>query len=530
MAPVNSSLPVPAHTPASGQSMEKMLEEMKAENRRLKMEVTLLQEALRLERIKKYGAKGDQLSDDQLSLLELEPGVRQAEVDQEAALPEAEKTPSRRKAPRKNHPGRNPLPAHLPRVECTCEVKGDARLCECCGKEKAVIGYEITEILDVKPAEYFVRVIRREKLACKDHPESGVATAPAESCGPKIVEKGKLSDAVLCDVVIKKFADAMPVYRQQASLLRDHGIDIARQTLCDGVMAVGDLLIPVSRAMASDLLAGGYIQADETPVGVQSAETQGRNHQAYQWQYSRPHGPVVFDFQMGRSREGPAKFLKNFDGLLQTDGYSAYEKTGDRSMRHAGCWAHARRGFVDALKLNADDALARSVLAHINELYDIEREARECGLNDAARLALRQSRSQRVMDMLRVKILDVRSKSMPGSKVAKACDYTLGQWKKLQVYLSDGRCEIDNNWAENAMRPIALGRKNWLHIGSEQAGPRIAAIFSIMETCKRNAINLRDYLGAVLPRLGSWDNRRVGELTPIAWAATRCHAGSSREE
>ena len=507
----------PPHAPVTGASMDELV----AENRRLKMELALLQEVLRLERIKKYGAKGDQLSDDQLNLLELEPGVQQAEVDKEAALPEVEKNPSRPKVSRKDHPGRNPLPAHLPRVESTIKVEGDARLCDCCGKEKEVIGYEVTEILDVKPAEYFVRVIRREKLACKAHPEASVTTMPASSCGPKIIEKGKLSDALLCDVVIKKFADAMPVYRQQASLLRDHGIDIARQTLCDGVMAIGDLLIPVSRAMQQDLLAGGYIQADETTVGVQSGRTKGRNHQAYQWQYSRPRGPVVYDFQMGRSREGPGKFLRNFDGLLQTDGYKAYDKTGGKAMMHAGCWAHARRGFVDALKLDPADALAQSVLAHIDKLYSIEREARDVGLDDIGRLALRKSKSQPVMDTLRDEILEVRAKSMPGSKIAQACDYTLGQWKKLQVYLGDGRCEIDNNWAENAMRPIALGRKNWLHIGSEHAGPRIAAIFSIIETCKRNAINLRDYLEDVLPRLGSWDNRRVGELTPIAWAATR---------
>jgi hypothetical protein len=266
------------------------------------------------------------------------------------------------------------------------------------------------------------------------------------------------------------------------------------------------------------LLRGNYLQVDETTVPVQTGEKTGRNHQAYLWEYSEPGGPVVFDFQMGRGRAGPAAFLKGFRGTVQCDGYAAYDDLGE-DIRFAGCLAHARRGFVDAAKLAPLNPLPPEIVATIGKLYAVEAQARQLGLDAAQRLARRQKDSVPVMAALKTRLVAIRQELPPGGKLAQACDYALGQWSRLEVFLTDGTVEIDNNWCEGAMRPLALGRKNWLHLGSATAGPKVAAIASIVETCRRLDINLRAYLLDVLPKLGDWPINRVAELTPTAWQA-----------
>jgi hypothetical protein len=256
----------------------------------------------------------------------------------------------------------------------------------------------------------------------------------------------------------------------------------------------------------------------------QTGEKTGRNHRAYMWEFSQPGSIVVFEFQMGRGREGPREFLQGFRGKLQSDGYGAYAKLGE-GIVYVGCLAHARREFVDALKVAPLNPVPQEILARFAQLYGVEKEARERNLGPEARLALRQAKSVEVMARLKTRLVEIRQQLTPGGKLAQACDYALGQWSRLEEYLSDGRIEIDNNWCEGAIRPLALGRKNWLHVGSPEAGPKIAAIASIVETCRRLDINLRAYLLDVLPRLGDWPINRVSELTPTAWKAT--HAKNS---
>ena len=475
---------------------------------RLEKEVGLLKAMLRLMRLEKYGKRSEKLSDDQLELLEVEPGVHAGEVETEAEI-----VPEARPVRVKDHAGRNALPAHLERREEI--LSGAERMCPCCGEARCVIGYEEKEVLDLEPARYFVRVIKREKLACRQCPEAGVVTAAVS--GPKIVEKGKLSDAVVVDVLIKKYASHLPIYRQQADLERDLGIELSRSTLNAAVLSAGELLLPMRDVLKADLLAGGYIQADETPVGVQSAETEGRNHQAYEFQYSRPGGPVVFDFQMSRSREGPARFLKNYGGILQCDGYAGYDRVGAPRMVRAGCMAHARRKFNDALKVDPQDREAAEVLAVMAKLYAVEKEARENTLSPDQRRALRQDKSIPIMRELRAKIEQIALTALPASKLGQACTYALKQWPRLLTFLENGRIEIDQNLCENGMRPIALGRKNWLHLGSEDAGYKIAAILSLFATCKRLGLNLRDYLNDVLPKLPDWPVSQVADLSPLRW-------------
>jgi transposase len=507
---------------------EPLRAEARAELVKRDMRIRHLEELVRRMRLAKYGRKSEKLTDAQLELLDREPTVEAAEVDLEAELPQAQKEqgvgPT---ASRKEHPGRNELPAHLPRVVVNLVCRPEQCRCGQCGRETTVIGYEEREELDVKPAEFFVKVVRQEKRVCRHCPDEGVETAAG--LGPRIREKGKLSDAFIVDVLVRKYEWHQPLYRQAAILWREAGVEVSRQTLGDAVMWVGRLLEPVGEAMRQDLLAGGYIQADETPVGVQSERVKGRNFPGYVFEYSRPYGPAVYDFRMGRGREGPREFLRDYGGVLQCDGYVGYDKVGAPGMRRAGCLAHARRYWVKAHELARSDPDPLAVIAIIRDIYAVESQAREAGLDAAGRLALRQQESVPRMARLHARIREIRQRVLAKSAVGEACDYALGQWERLEVFLSNGRVEADNNYCEQGMRPVAMGRRNWLHIGDEKAGPPIAAILSVMETCRRLQIDVRAYLLEVLPQLPDWPIRRVGELTPTTWPGRPTVAAHARK-
>ena len=481
---------------------------------RLDTENRLLRELRRLDLLEKYGPAGERLSDAQLELLELEPGVSRAEVEAESERVPLEQPPKKAR----QHPGRQALPAHLPRVEKVIACTPEQCVCGQCGKATTLIGYEQSEQLEVEPAKYFVVVTKREKRACKACEEQGVQSAPLPA---RIIEKGLASDRVVIDTVVNKYADHLPLYRQSVILARETGLELSRATLDGWVMKVGELLRPISGAMAQELLSGPYIQADETTVGVQMHDGRGKNHQAYLWQYSRPEGPVVFDFQLGRSRDGPKRFLGHFEGLLQSDGYEAYDQIGGPGLVHAACWAHARRKFFEAVKLQPQNETSIRLVAQMDELFAIDARAREGGLSQGARHNLRLEKAKPLLEQLKAGIEAARAGALPQSALAKACNYTLTLWPRLTRFLDYPALELSNNWAENAMRPVALGRKNWIHIGSEKAGPRVAAILSIVETCRRLSLPIRDYLQAVLPGLADFPIARVAELTPRAWATTR---------
>jgi transposase len=271
-------------------------------------------------------------------LFEVEPVV--GEVIMEA---ESERAPVQHSTNKsRKHPGRQELPANLPRVERVLPCTPVQRICKRCGRETVVIGYEESSQLDVEPAKYFVLVTKREKRACRSCEELGVASAPLP---PRIIEKCLASDRIVIDTVIGKYCNHTPLYRQSMILERDIGLEISRVTLDGWVLKVGELLIPMVAAMRRELISGSYIQADETPVDVQTHEGRGKNHQAYLWQYGRPGGNVVFDFRLGRGRDGPKRFLEQFEGILQTDGYAAYDQIGRTRMVHAACWAMLEGNF-----------------------------------------------------------------------------------------------------------------------------------------------------------------------------------------
>ena len=485
------------------------------------LKIQLLEERLRQMLIKKYGASSEKLPSAQLELLDLEPGVSSDEVEAESEhepLPPQPEVPEEQadRKPGRKHPGRQSLPAHLPPVEKIVACTPEQCKCGGCGGETVVIGYEESEQLDVEPAKYFVLVTRREKRACKRCEERGVEAAPLPQ---RIIEKSLVSNQVVIDTIVAKYCDSLPLYRQSVILKRDTGLDISRSTMDGWVMRVGELLMPMVGAMRKELLAGSCIQADETPVDVQMRDGRGQNHQAYLWQYGTPDGGVVFDFRMGRAREGPKQFLGQFEGILQTDGYAAYDHIGGPKMVHACCLAHARRKFVDAVKVNPKDQASTRIVKWMDDLFAIDAKARTGSMNHAERHALRLEKAPALLADIRAQVLAVQKDALPRSAAGKAANYMLALWSKLTRFLQYPELELSNNLAENSMRPISIGRKNWIHVGCAQAGPKVAAILSVVESCRRLRLPIRDYLAAVLPGLANRSVKRIDHLTPVAQAA-----------
>jgi transposase len=303
---------------------------------------------------------------------------------------------------------------------------------------------------------------------------------------------------------------------RRSEVCRSRGLSWS--TLDGWVLRVGEFLVLLAEALRKQLLRGSYLQADETPVGVQRHDGKGSNHLAYLWQCGWPHGAVVFDFRMAWGREGPKRFLENFDGLLQSHGYAVYDSVGGPKMKHAACWSHARRKFMEAVKLHPQDAQAVRIVTLINALFAIDAEARMANLDHAARHVLRSKKAPALLEEIKAAITAARARSLPASVLAKAANYTLALWPKLTRFLQYPELELSNNRTENSMRPVAIGRKNWIHIGSQQAGRKVAAVLSVVETCRRMNIPVREYLAAVLPGLANTSIQLLAPLTPTAWA------------
>jgi len=375
------------------------------------LEIQALREELRQRRIQQLGPKSETLSNLQLELLtEEEPSTTRDEVEAESKREPLKSAPPRERKP---HPGRKPLPATLPRV--TEVIPCAACTCAECGEQTTIIGYDESEQLDVEPARYFVRVTKREKRACRRC--SAVIAAPLAE---RIVEKGLASDAVVINTVVAKYCDHLPLYRQAVMLAREAGVEIGRATLDGWVMRVGELLAPVVGAMRRDLLAVSYLQADETPVPVQMHDKRGENHQAYLWQYGKPGGETVFDFQLGRGREGPRKFFGQWEGILQTDGYQAYDHIGGPKLVRVGCWAHARRKFVDAVKVNPRDAAAVAMVTRMDALFLIDRDARQRSLTVEERSQQRKLCAEEWLRDIRESCLALVKQVLPKSVLGQA--------------------------------------------------------------------------------------------------------------
>jgi len=493
-----------------GITTEEKLAELQAENDRLRIEHRLLSEQVAYLKQQLFGPKRERLID--------HPELFEREAEAPAPEPVVETKVAGHNRKRR-HPGRNPFPEHLPREIVEIPLSEEERICSQCGSGKAALTPEVTKELERVPSHLFVREYHREKCACRAC-GGEITTAPAPS---RPIEKGIAGPALMAQVVSDKFCEHLPLYRQEQRFKRE-GVKLSRQTLCGWLPQLDRYTGHIVRAMKKDLLEGGYIQADETPILVQDPRTRGKHHRGFIWPYGRPHGPVVFDFRMNRARAGPVGFLKDYEGILQHDGYQAYGHVRGEVV-HVACMAHIRRKFFEAKRLGEERAL--KVVLAIDRLFKIERLACAQKMTHPQRHALRKQRSRQRMDLLKRRIEKLLPEVLPKSKLGKACTYALGQWPNMVNYLEDGRIEISNNLCENSIRPIAVGRKNWQQIGSEAAGPVAANFMSLVETCKRYGVDPPAYFTDIFSRIADHPINRIEELTPYAWAEAKREADLS---
>jgi transposase len=412
---------------------------------------------------------------------------------------------------RKGH-GRREIPDNLPRTDVPHDVPPAARVCDC-GREKARIGEDVTEQLEYEPGKLFVYRHIYPKYACS-HCKDGVTSAPTVASP---IEGGLPGPGLLAYVLVNKFSDHLPLYRQQDVLAR-HGIFLARSTLCGWMAQCALRLRALVDLMRQRILQSPVINADETPVQVQD-RTRDSTRKGQFWTYISPggHGYTFYDYRDSRSRDGPAEILKDFKGFLQTDAYASYESVVLASSGRiipVGCWAHARREFYDA-RLN-QPRQAHYVLGLVAQLYDIEDEVRLQG--PEARLAARQDRSVPILNRLEAFLREQKDVALPKSQYGKAIAYALNHWPELRRFTENGVLEIDNNISERTLRLCAIGRKNWMFLGSDRGGETAAICFSILANAKRYSIEPFAYVRALLITLSS-DAVDLEPLLPDAWIA-----------
>ncbi len=399
------------------------------------------------------------------------------------------------------HPGRMKLPEHLRREELVIEPLEDISACK-------KIGEEITEVLEWEPGELFVKRYIRPKYA-KPYNE-GVVTGSLPS---RPLEKAMAGAGLLAQIVIDKYVDHLPLYRQMQRFDRS-GVKLAYSTLTDWVSSTCKLIEPLYQALRREVLGTHYLHVDETPIKVLDKDKKGQTHRGYYWVYQNSLDKIVFfDYQEGRGREGPVELLQSFQGYLQTDGYSAYEIFDARpgiTLMH--CMAHARRMFHEALE--NDKARAEYAMEQIQKLYVIERMCKEQCLNLAEIKVVRQQESVPILQSLGRWMKEQYVQVTPRSAIGKALAYSIERWKRLSLYTESGMLNIDNNPVENSIRPVAIGRKNYLFCGSHEAAQRSAMLYSLLGTCKMHRIEPYQWLKSVLETIADHPINQIKELLP----------------
>jgi len=407
----------------------------------------------------------------------------------------------RKKQSRANHTGRLALPEHLPVEEVEIHPDGDLSGMVC-------IGTQVTEELECEPARFYIKRYIRYKYARKDGDGVAIGELPE-----RVIDKGIPGPGLLATILVDKYMDHLPLYRQRQRFLREN-IPVAASTLDGWAAQAMDRLEILYDHLVADTKTQGYLQADETPIKVLENRKKGSCHQGYYWVYLNPiNQTVLFDYQPTRGAPGPKRILADFKGYLQTDGYSVYKKIGARNdVRHLACWAHARREFERAL--DNDRARAETAIRYIQRLYGIERQARERQLSPPQRKELRLEESLPVINELGKWIHREAKSVLPRSQIGKAIAYSLARWDALSVYLYDGHLEIDNNLVENLIRPVALGRKNYLFAGSHKGAQRAAMVYSLLASCKLHQVNPQQWLTCVLQTIMSTRYNDIRNLYP----------------
>jgi transposase len=487
------------------------------------LKAMLLAERARAERLEqiikamqrhRFGRRAESLPEDQLllGLEEAEQGEAAAEAHHEQADPDERK--SRAALRRRN---RGALPAHLPRMETIIDVDDPA--CPCCRNLLHRIGEDVSERLDIVPAQLRVLVVRRPKYACR-HCEDGVVQAPAPA---RVIEGGLPTDALVAQVLVSKYADHLPLYRQ-AQIYARQGISLDRSTLADWVGRAAWHLRPMHERLLAQLKASPRLFADETTAPVLDPG-RGQTKTGQLFAYARDDRPwggtdppgVAYVYAPDRKAARPIEHLSGFAGVLQVDGYSGYRAlAGHNQVTLAFCWAHVRRRFYELAAAGAAP-IASEALARIAELYRIENEIR--GMSAANRCRIRQQKSRPTLEALEPWLRTKLGLISQKSKLAEAIRYALSRWDGLTQFVEDGRIEIDSNVVERAIRPLALTRKNALFAGSDRGGEHWAIIASLVETCKLCGVDPQAYLADVLSRIVTGHlNTHIDDLLPWAYA------------
>lgn len=479
---------------------QETLQSKDLENLQLKHELAQLKKMI-------FGTKSERFvpatSPKQMSMF-AEPLAQQQDTEQQVSYTRTLSQPKE-----SNHQGRLPLPASLLRQQIILEPAGiDVKILK-------KIGEEITEELEYTPGKLFVKQYVRPKYA--DPTTGGVICAPLPE---RPISKGIAGPALLAYIIISKFVNHLPVYRQLQQFSRE-GINIPSSTMNDWITACCKLLEPLYQALVKTVLSCDYIKADETPIKVLDKTKKEGTTRGYHWLYqSAEPGLVLFDYRAGRGREGPLEILKNFKGYLSTDGYAAYDIfEQNKDIKRLCCWAHVRRKYTESR--NNDPNRADYVLTQIQKLYALERQAKNEGLSSRQIKDLRKQSALPVLLELKSWLMENYQQVLPSSPIGKAIAYNLSLWDKLVVYLQDGRLQPDNNAVENSVRPSAIGRRNYLFAGSHEGAKRAAMLYSFMGSCKMHGINPQQWLQDVLERIPEQKANKLFELLPNNWTPSQ---------
>jgi transposase len=479
---------------------EEMITIPKAEYQSMKQQIELL--AHQLAELKRlvFGAKKERFipSDpDQYRLFDLP-------EEQVVEKPGEEISYTRHRPVQKNHPLRLELAPHLPRKE---EVIEPGDLPE--GAKR--IGQAVTEVLEYEPANIYVRRIVRPKYIVSSNDEQTKIVVADLPTLP--IPKGNAGPGILAHLLISKFADHLPFYRQ-VQMFKRQQVEIAESTISGWFGAACRLLGPLYDTLKKQVLSADYLMADETPTSVLTKDKPGSTHKGYHWVYYDPvNKRVLFDYRSSRGREGPDQILEHYSGYLQTDGYQAYSNLkNQKNIMLLACMAHARRKFEHAK--DNDPKRAGEVLLMFQELYLIERQAKQEELEPAQIKEFRQEKALPVLKQMEVWLKEQVCQVLPKSAIGEAIAYTLNLWPRLIRYIDDGRFQIDNNLIENSIRPVALGRKNYLFAGSHDAAQQAAMIYSLLATCKINEVEPFSWLKQTLDKIPDHKANRLNELLP----------------